>query len=349
MTDALVLETAERVFAAVSTFDAIQEAEAQRWAPAIWDAAAEIGLPWISLPEDKGGVGGTLSEALAVLTVAGRHAAPIPLAETGILGGWLLSSAGLAVGEGPLSVVPGLAEDSLTLEGSLVSGTAHRVPWAQHVDRIVALVDGHVVAISPRSARFDVVNNLAGEPRDTVHFDHAEVDVIAPAPDGVTPNALRLRGALSRAALMAGALRAMTDMTVAYTGERKQFGKAIGSFQAVQALVVRCAEESFLVDLAVQAAAREAERGNGNFEIAAAKTLADDAARIAAAAAHQAHGAMGMTQEYPLHQLSRRLWSWRAEYGDATWPARIGQGVVENGADHFFRTISEGSASGISI
>src|SRR6516225_5785633 len=104
MTDRLLLETAERVFADTSTYDAVQEAQRQGWAPAVWDAAAQVGLPWISVPEAAGGVGGTLSDAVAVLQIAGRYAAPIPLAETGVLAGWLLAECGLPVGTGPASV-----------------------------------------------------------------------------------------------------------------------------------------------------------------------------------------------------------------------------------------------------
>ena len=349
MTDSLLIETAERALGAVSTFDAVQAAEATRWSAEVWDAVAEIGLPWISIPESAGGVGGSLSDAIAVLKVAGQFAAPIPLAETGVLGGWLLSQAGGHVGDGPLSVVPGRPDDTLTFSNGKLSGTAHRVPWAGSVDQIVALVDGHVVAIAPSEATIEEVTNLAGEPRDTVTFNNADVLFSAAAPNGVTPSSLRLRGALSRAALMAGSLSAITKMTVDYTRERKQFGKPIGSFQAVQALVVRVGEEFALVDLAVQVAAREFERGQGSFEVASAKILADDAARVASAASLQAHGAMGATQEYPLHQLTRRLWSWRAEFGDAFWAQELGRAVLTAGPDQLFAAISGGSASGIQL
>jgi acyl-CoA dehydrogenase len=148
---------------------------------------------------------------------------------------------------------------------------------------------------------------------------------------------------------MAGALLAMSELTVEYTSERRQFGQAVGRFQAVQLHLVRCAEEAALVDLAVQVAAREADRGDARFEIASAKLLADDAARVASRAAHQAHGAIGMTQEYALHHLSRRLWAWRAEYGDRTWPERLGRAVATTGPDNLYRVIAEGSASGISM
>src|SRR5258708_24588982 len=92
-------------------------------------------------------------------------------------------------------------------------------------------------------------------------------------------------------------------------------------------------------------AARAGERGDARFEIAAAKLLANRAALTATRAAHQAHGAMGMTREYPLHHLSRRLWSWRSEYGDDRfWSARLGTAAARAGADLLYPTITGGSA-----
>jgi len=347
--DTLLLDTAERALADTCTHEALRAAERDGWAQDVWDTAAQIGLPWIGVPEAAGGAGGTVADGVAVLGVAGRHAAPVPLAESGLLAGWLLASGGLPIPPGPATVVPGNSGDDLRLDGNRLQGRASRVPWARRAERIVALVDGRVVAVSPERARIEPVPNLAGEPRDTVVFDDAEVDEIGDAPEGVDADALRFRGALTRAALMAGALLAMAELTVEYTNERRQFGQAVGRFQAVQAHIVRSAEEAALVDLAVQVAAREAGRGDARFEIASAKLLADDAARIATRAAHQAHGAIGMTQEYRLHHLSRRLWSWRAEYGDRTWPERLGRAVVDHGADDLYRVIAEGSASGITL
>ena len=60
-------------------------------------------------------------------------------------------------------------------------------------------------------------------------------------------------------------------------------------------------------------------------------------------------GIIGMTQEYRLHHLSRRLWAWRAEYGDAAWPTRIGQAAAANGPDRLYHVIADGSASGITL
>jgi acyl-CoA dehydrogenase len=113
--------------------------------------------------------------------------------------------------------------------------------------------------------------------------------------------------------------------------------------------VVTVAEEAALVDVAVQVAAREGEHQSARFEISAAKALANTAARVATRAAHQAHGAIGMTQEYRLHQFSRRLWAWRAEYGDPTWANRLGRAAAGQRADLLYYAIADGSASGIEL
>jgi acyl-CoA dehydrogenase len=145
--------------------------------------------------------------------------------------------------------------------------------------------------------------------------------------------------------LMAGALERMSQMTVEYTNERRQFGRPVAQFQAVQQHLVSGAQDGALVTMAAEVAAREADRGPAHFEIAAAKLLANQAAFTATRAAHQAHGAMGMTQENPLHHLSRRLWAWRSEYGDEHfWSTRLGGAVAAAGADLLYPAITGGSA-----
>jgi len=347
-TDPLLSETATRVFSDTARFAAVEQAEADGWAPAMWDAVAETGLARVSVPEAAGGSGGTLADAIEVLRVAGRHAVPLPLAETGVLGGWLLARAGLEIPDGPFTVVPRTAVDDLALRDGAVHGRAHRVPWARAVDQIVALVDGQdgavVVQLDPADARVEPAVNLAGEPRDTVVFDRAAPRALAPAGAGVDAEALRHRGALARTASMAGALERLEELTLEYTASRRQFGKPVGTFQAVQAHLVHGAQQSVLVNVALAAAVHAAEQGPAPFEIAAAKLLADQAASEATRHAHQAHGAMGMTREYPLHHLTRRLWAWRSEYGDErTWSRTLGDLVFGVGADRLYPLITGGT------
>jgi acyl-CoA dehydrogenase len=348
--DSVLADSVRALFKATCTHDSIQAAERNGWAPEIWAGAAEMGLPWIGIPETAGGSGGSLQDALAVLTLAGEYAAPIPLAETGVLAGWLLAGAGHELDlDATLSVVPGRPDDSLAIIDGRVTGSAHRVPWARSVNSVAMLLatpDGPVVALLPTTAmRIESAANLAGEPRDTIHLDHVRPTFLGPAAECTDASALRLRGALSRVALMAGALQAMSALTQRYTRDRRQFGKAVGSFQAVQQHLVHGAQEAAIVGMAADVAARTADRrkspAGAHFEIASAKILADDAARIATRAAHQAHGAMGMTQEYPLHQFSRRLWSWSNEYGTtASWSRYLGGIVAEHGADGLYPLIS---------
>jgi acyl-CoA dehydrogenase len=263
------------------------------------------------------------------VTVAGEHAAPVPLAEAA-LAGWLVNEPV----SGLVSVAPA---GDLRLENGRLSGTAVRVPWGHAVERIVAVVDGQAVVVPVASAaRVERRTNLAGEPRDTLFFDRVEPeDAHRAACD------LRERGALTRVALMAGALATMARLTVAYAGERRQFGRPIAAFQAVQRHLVEIAQEACLVGAAAQGAARVP----GSFEIAAAKALASRAALTATRAAHQVHGAIGMTQEYRLQHFSRRLWAWRNEYGDEQrWAARLGSTVAGAGAENLYPAITGGSA-----
>jgi acyl-CoA dehydrogenase len=179
--------------------------------------------------------------------------------------------------------------------------------------------------------------NLAGEPRDTLVFDRVQPEEARPAACD-----LHERGALTRAALMAGALVAMARLTVAYAAERRQFGRPIAAFQAVQQHLVAVAQEASLVAAAAEGAALVP----GSFEIAAAKALASRAVLTATRAAHQVHGAIGMAQEYRLHHFSRRLWAWRNEYGDERhWAAALGSAVAAAPADKLYPAITGGSAA----
>jgi acyl-CoA dehydrogenase len=349
--DDLLTESATRLLGDVAGFEAVQAAEATGWSAPIWEAVAAAGFPWIGLPEDAGGSGGTLADACEVLLVSGAHAAPIPLAETALLGGWLLASSGLPLPDGPVTVAPGRPDDTLSvrIEGgrAVLDGTVHRVAWAARSD-VLALLDpatGRVIA-APRDAySVEVITNMAGEPRETVSFDAAEVDAVAAAPPDVSPGALRARGALSRVMLMAGALEAMVELTVGYAEERQQFGRPIGRFQAVQQHLVWSAQDAALAGMAARVAARQAARGDGRFEIAAARSIADQCATTATRQCHQAHGAMGMTQEYPLHHLSRRLWSWRSEWtGPGEWARQVGRFAEDVGAANLYPLVTAGSA-----
>lgn len=217
------------------------------------------------------------------------------------------------------------------------SGLLLRVPWARRAERILFVEDGRVRSVSQQRVRIVPGTNLAGEERDTVVVEDAPVDVH----DELDPEVLALRGALVRAVLMAGALERAAAVALEHARERIQFGRPIGRFQAVQAHLVTIAQQAALVGVAADAALSR----QGAFEIAAAKLLANRASVFAGRAAHQVLGARGVTLEHPLSLETRRLWSWRSEYGnDRFWSARLGGAAVAAGADRLYPTITAGSA-----
>ena len=146
-----------------------------------------------------------------------------------------------------------------------------------------------------------------------------------------------LFAAMLCAAKMAGALQAALDLSVEFTRQRKQFGKPLASFQAIQQQLAVFAEEAAAANAAVAAAFRAADRGDAWFEIACAKLRANQAARLSTGIAHQVHGAMGFTAEYRLNHLTRRLWKWGSEHGNERhWADRIGARVAARGSANFW-------------
>ncbi|OBH48298.1 hypothetical protein A5687_01975 [Mycobacterium mantenii] len=347
MSENELYDAAAKLFAAHSRWQDVDQAETTGWAPQLWNALQQSGFSDVPIPERLGGAGGSVADAVQLLKVAGAHAAPVPLAEAGLVGGWLLACAGLTLPESVRTVLPPVT--TLRLDGDRLFGTAPAVAWGHRAEHVIGLVDG-VVVLAPGPAASSggpAVSrgvNLAEDSRDTVVFDGVPVTAGADAPDAVTDQALWERAALGRAALMAGAISAVAAMTLRYSGEREQFGRPIGRFQAVQAHLVTIHQQAALVASAIDGATEAVELGRGGFEIACAKMLADRAAQLVAAAAHQTHGAIAMTREYPLHYLTRRLWAWRDEAGGHhRWADRLGGALVAGGPDALYPAIQSGS------
>jgi len=86
----MLLETADRFFTERCGRDVVNAVEKGVWPADLWKEIEEMGLPLIAVDEDKGGVGGTLADMLALLRLAGFHAVPVPLAETALANCWSL-------------------------------------------------------------------------------------------------------------------------------------------------------------------------------------------------------------------------------------------------------------------
>jgi alkylation response protein AidB-like acyl-CoA dehydrogenase len=340
----------EQLFGDLSDADTRQAAESTGWAEKCWQAVSAAGLQRVGIAESVGGAGGTLAEAAEVLRGAGRHAVPLPIAESVLLAGWLYERIGAELPAGAITVADPRHVRDLTVGRHGVTGRLERVPWGRRVERVVTVVetpDGPaVLVVDPHKGRIEEGTNVAGEPRDTVVLDGlalGEVDLVPTDADVATE--LRLRGALSRALLISGAVDAVSDLTVAYTNQRQQFGREIIRFQAVSQRLVQLVGEAELTRLTAAAAVRRfAEVGVGaDFEVASAKVTAARAAGAVSAHAHQLHGAMGMTQEYPLHHFTRRLWAWRQEWGTGeVWSELTGARMLATADADMFAVITSG-------
>ncbi len=341
MSDQLA-DSAERLFAANTGKAVIRAAEDGTFPQVLWDAVTEAGFAAALLPEHAGGFGATVAEAMSLLRISAAHAAPIPLAET-MLAGWLLAQAGLLAPEGVLTLAPVRKNDRLRLhraaDGWRLAGTAGRIPWARDAAAVAVLAEGAdgpaLALLHAGGFTMEHDRNLAGEPRDTIIVDTLLApDAVAPAPPGLDAARLRAAGAVARTVQIAGALTRTLALSVQYAQTRVQFGRPIGKFQAIQHNLAILAGQSAAAIAAADMAADALANGLDPMLVGAAKARAGEAASVAAGLAHQSHGAIGFTQEYELHFLTRRLWSWRDEFGnEAEWNGVVGRAALAAGPD----------------
>lgn len=347
-TSEIIEGMAGRLFADLSSPERLCAAELGTWDADAWAQVSELGLPLALVPEDAEGVGLSWPEACRLVQSAGAAPLPLPLVET-MLTNRMLALAGLALADGPATLAPVHPDDRFVLDrdgpGWRLRGTARRVPWAAHSTQIAVLAcfDGrlHAIRLDSKVARLRSGTNLAGEPRDDISVDIILPDAaVAPLPADVGMDVVQHWGATLRAATLAGAARRTLEMTVAYANDRTQFGRTIGKFQAIQQSLAVMAGQAAAAAGAADLAADGLEKGEV-LSVAIGKARVGEAAGIIAAIAHQTHGAIGFTHEHSLHFQTKRLWSWREEFGnEAYWHRLVGHRMAAAGADGLWPLIA---------
>jgi acyl-CoA dehydrogenase len=345
-----VTDTATRIFADLADPQAVNSAKDDGWKAPLWQALADAGLTLAWVPEDAGGAGAPLADGFKVLGVAGRFAAPVPLAET-LLAGWLLARAGIASPAGAMTIAPARQGDRIALnpDGTL-SGRARAVPFAAGSPHLAVLATGaagaSVALVETKACRLADGASLAGDASNVVTFDRVAPLRAAPAPAGFDQTALMLMGAAVRSVETAGALEAILELTVRYANERVAFERPIGKFQAVQHNLARLAGE-VAAAMTASGSAADAIAQADTFddavflEVAAAKIRSAEAAEEGAAIAHQVHGAIGFTREHVLHRFTLRLLAWRDDFGnESQWAAALGDRVAARGAEEFWPLVA---------
>ena len=268
----------------------------------VWSTLAELGVTALNVAEEHDGIGAHPVD----LVVAGER-----------LGYWC---------------VPGPVTESVAVAPVLLTGAA---------ERSAALASGELIAtvsapVQPRALNADfaglalvaeqqVHDGTVGDGHESVDPSRKLFDVTASGPgwDADIERATQF-GALLTAAQLVGAGQAMLDASVEYAKQRTQFGRVIGSYQAIKH---KLADVHIALELArplVYGAALSLGDGTPDTvrDVGAAKVAAADAGLLAARSALQTHGAIGFTQEHDLGLLLLRAQALRSAWGDPTYHRR---------------------------
>lgn len=335
-TRTILEESADKMFAGFADPALLRRVEAGEDAHEVWRSIEEMGFEQIF----AGGSDDPWRDGCVVLKACGRHVLPAPLAET-LMAGALIQRAGLEPVSGPVTLGAPVNTELALADAGDVTGRASNLPWGRACRHAVLSMLGQLVIV-PMEEKTQSDRSIGREPRDS----HVFVSVTPVANGTLDGDLIMAGGALMRAAQMAGAIEAVLAMTVQYARERQQFGKPIGSFQAIQHQLAILAGHSAAATRAVDAAFDRIAASEGAaevmlFEAAVAKIRTGEAASAATSIAHQTHGAIGFTDEHKLHYFTRRLWSWRSEFGSAGWwSERLGRQVAAAGADAFWPSVT---------
>jgi 3-oxocholest-4-en-26-oyl-CoA dehydrogenase beta subunit len=317
----------------------------------LWKEVVELGWPGLAVPEQYGGVGLGFLELCLLVEELGRWQVPLPLLPTAVCcalpiarfgteeqhSRWLgattsgrvltyaLATSRGGWGDPGAGVVVRDAAGNLALDG-----TAWFVPYAGAAEEIlvvarrpettvptVLMVDAAAEGMSAR--RLDVVGP---DPLYRVDFEGVAVppDRLLGDPDdgSLVVEAITSYGAAATCAAMVGGADRVLDMTVDHAGQREQFGRPIGSFQAVQH---HCADMAIDVltsrYLAYEAIWRLATGLDAATEVAMAKAAVAEAYQRVVARGHQIHGAIGFTREHDMHRYLRHATSAALAFGDS--------------------------------
>jgi len=338
-------ESVSRLFADTINRDFLTRIEATAWDEPCWSRYREQGLCEVLVSDAHGGMGGNWCDCFIIARACGRYAVPLPIPEQ-MLAAYLQQHAGLVPLDGVAGILPQVVP-SAGLAGDRGSFTAARVPWGRRADFFVGISDaGEIILLDRTNTTLAPDANLAREPRDTITFN--ATPLLAQSRLALPVDCIRWLGALLRSAQIAGAAAACLELSVRYTSEREQFGRALSQFQAIQQHLAELAGAMASVDTIAMAACMTLDlRGinepgrDAKFEIAAAKCRASEAVEPITRISHQVHGAIGFTYEYDLQFLTRRLWSWRAEFGaNGEWGEYLGQIAMREGGDHLWRYLT---------
>jgi alkylation response protein AidB-like acyl-CoA dehydrogenase len=298
-----------------------------------WQRLSELGLFGVLAPEARGGMGLADADFVLLAEEAGRAALPEPLAE----------QAGVAVpalSEALLAATPLAQVLERAARGSARIAVSHplcpyvNVPpavthWLVCQGDAVSLYEAAEVATVPQ-ASIDAGRRLVRPDLPRAGGERLAAGEAARALSARIAN----RAALYTAAQCLGVAERLIQLAVAYAAARSQFGKPIGTYQAIKHhLASAQVRLEFARPVVYAAVARVTElEAQAKAALSHAKLAAGDAADLAARTAMQVHGAMGYSWEVDLHFYMKRAWALAGTWGDRNFHARRVQSLVCGGA-----------------
>ncbi|MBW0088107.1 acyl-CoA dehydrogenase [Pseudonocardia sp. KRD-184] len=307
-----------------------------------WDAelaaeSADLGWYALAVPEDRGGLGATLSDLGPVFEQYGRHLVIGPQLENSLLPALVEGVDADGKGVPAALVDPGAgALGTAVLTGDRLTGTVDAVRFAAQADRLV-VVAGEAVCLVGAAAPGVRIEALDSADPATAF---ARVTLEEVVPDEVLTGDGRVAGLRSWARLLlacelSGLARGALDRTVEHIGQREQFGRPIGSFQAVQHIAADMhARSTGLHNLCLSAVADADGAPPAALDLLAstAKAHAAEAAVGVCEDAIQLHGGMGFTTESDVSWFYRRALALRGWYGDEVeLRQRVGAALLDGG------------------
>jgi alkylation response protein AidB-like acyl-CoA dehydrogenase len=320
--DNLLKDSLERLLQDLCTPGAIAKVESEGNAASIWSAIEDSGFADLLISEESGGAGLSWSDAYTLFFLCGQYSLPVPLGSTAYVRALLAKK--------ELAPVPGVLSLSSNIQshqnGQIISRST---PFGKVSNWVLGMVDGKTYLLPVSDAILEDTGihgslqaHLLWEkiPDDAINLGEGE--------------SIRDAGALIWTAMMAGAMSEIMRMVLVHANDRQQFGKSIGKFQAIQQQISVLAECVQAAGIAAEMTCQSGPDARNALAIAAGKARVSELALQVNSIAHAVHGAMGITEEFYLHYLTRRLNEWRLDFGsEGYWQEKLGKAYLDSSAD----------------
>jgi len=320
--DNLLKDSLERLLQDLCPPSAIGKVESQGNAKSIWDTLEESGFADLLMSEESGGAGLSWIDAYTLFFLCGQYCLPVPLGSTAYVRA-LLAKKGLEQVVGTISISSNIQSND---SGQIASPST---PFGKVADWVMGNINYKTYLLPVGDA---IVENTGVHGSLQGHLLWNGIP--AAAIDLGVEEPIRDAGALMWTAMMAGAMSEMMKMVLVHANDRQQFGKSIGKFQAIQQQISVLAECVQAATIAAEMTCQSGPDTENILAIAAGKARVSELALQVNSIAHAVHGAMGITEEFHLHYLTRRLNEWRLDYGsEGYWQEKLGKAYLNSSAE----------------